>query len=97
MDLLDFAVQAFTAVTVQRRGAHCCNQQTTNRKGVWRVGEREWKAGEMELKAEEGEWRAGKEQWNAEEEQSREKEREWKAGEGERRGREPVLLQQVTI
>ena len=81
--------QAFTAVTVQGRVAHCGSGKTKD-------GERDWKAEEEQLRKGEKVWRAGEKQWNVEEEQWKEEEREWKAVEGERRCREKALLQKVT-
>ena len=71
-DLLDLAIQAFAAVTVQGGRANCSNEKTGDGKGGkdWSREKEEWEAGEK-----------GK----------------WKAGEGERRSREQVLLQQVTV
>ena len=95
--------QAFTAVTVQGRVAHCGSGKTKDGERDWkaleeqlRKGEREWRAGDGEWKVGDTDWKAGEKQWNVEEEQWKEEEREWKAVEGERRCREKALLQKVT-
>ena len=103
--LLNFAVQAFTAVTIQGGGTHCGCKKTKDGEMDWiAAGDEDWKtvegaweAGQKQLKAGKKGWGVGKGEWVAEEEQSVENKRDWKAGEGERRSREQALLQQVAI
>ena len=89
-DLLDFAVQAFTAVTVQGRRA-ACSRKTKDGEGFWKSGEEQWRKGEKEL-------RAGEEQLEEKGERLREEEKaveeQWKSGEEEMKAEEERLKEE---